>query len=83
MSITISKITRAGQITLPKKIRSGRAFAHAKAVMFEERGSEIVITPMRAGKSSAENDHLAFAEYTMRDWLDPENDNLFKLPKNL
>ena len=58
-------------------------FAHAKAVMFEERGSEVVITPMRAGKSSVESDHLAFVEYTMRDWLDPENDNLFKLPKNL
>ena len=83
MTTTISKITRAGQITLPKKIRSGRAFAHAKAVMFEELGSEVVITPMRAGKSSVESDHLAFVEYTMRDWLDPENDNLFKLPKNL
>lgn len=82
MASTISKITRAGQITLPKKIR-GTTFADATAVVFEERGTEVVIKPLRAQKTRSANDHMAFVEYTMLGWLDPENDNLFKLPKEL
>ena len=80
----ISKITRAGQITIPKKIRTGRVFSHAKAVTFEERGDEVVVKPLRSDHELPLNmDHWPFVEYTMRDWLDPVNDDLFKMPKGL
>ena len=81
---TISKITRAGQITLPKKIRTGRAFTHAKAVVFEERGEEVVIKPLKSDSSFGTNmDHWPFVVHTMQNWLDEENDDLFELPKGL
>ena len=84
MSVTISKITRAGQITLPKKIRSGRAFAHAKAVVFEERGSEVVVKPLNVQKiQHTTNDHWPIIVHTMRDWLDEVNDDLVKLPHEI
>lgn len=84
MSVTISKITRAGQITLPKKIRSGKTFAHAKAVLFEERGSEVVIKPLRTqDERETKSDHLSVVEYTMRDWLDSAHDDLFEIPKGI
>jgi len=83
MSITISKITRAGQVTLPKKLRD-KAFADATAVVFEERGKEVVIRPVQIRKKQVnDNWHMPLVEYTMRDWLDPENDNLFELPKGI
>lgn len=86
MSVTISKITRAGQITLPKKLRT-KAFAGASAVVFEDRGKEVVIKPVHVQKIKAEEDvdnwYMPLVEHTMRDWLDSENDNLFKLPKKL
>lgn len=82
MSITISKITRAGQITLPKKIRDNRAFAGAQAVSFEARGDEeIVIRPLRAQKKQrTSTDHWPIVAHTMRDWLDEAHDDLVKLP---
>lgn len=84
MATTISKITRAGQITLPKKIRSGRAFAHAKAVLFEERGSEVVIMPLQAQSArETKSDHLSVVEHTMRDWLDSAHDDLFEIPDRI
>jgi len=80
----ISKITRAGQITLPKKIRTGRLFAHAKAVIIEERSDEVVVKPLRSDHELPLNmDHWPFVVYTMRDWLDEENDDLLKLPAGL
>ena len=82
MSVTISKITRAGQITLPKRIRSRGVFANAKAVSFEERGSEIVIKPLQVHSArEVKNDHLSVVEYTMHDWLDSAHDDLFEIPK--
>ena len=84
MTIAISKITRAGQITLPKKIRTNRAFADSTAVVFEDRGSEIIIKPLVTPEiQNISRDHLPFVEYTMRDWLDPVNDNLFKIPTDV
>lgn len=56
----------------------GGAFLHAKAVSVEERGNEVIITPIRALR--AEEEHLPIAQYSMRDWLDAENDDLFSLP---
>jgi len=82
--ISISKITRAGQITLPKKIRTNRTFQHSTAVFFEERANEVVIRPLKSGFALGENmNHWPFVEHTMRDWLDPVNDDLFKMPENL
>jgi len=78
MVVTIGKITRAGQITLPKRIRERGAFAHAKAVAVEERGNEIVITPLQS--PHVEGEHLPIVESAMRDWLDAANDDLFSLP---
>ena len=84
MASAISKITRGGQITLPKKIRTRKAFANVHAVVFEDRGEEIVLRPLRtSGNQEFARDHLPFVEHTMRDWLDPVNDNLFKMPKDL
>lgn len=84
---SISKITRAGQITLPKKIRTGRVFSKATAVVIEERKNEVVIKPLilqiEAPSENIAGDHLPFVGHTMRGWLDPENDNLFKIPGNL
>ena len=83
MSIAISKITRAGQITLPKKIRNA-AFAGASAVVFEERGKEVVIKPLQVKKEYARNmDHWPLVVHTNQSWLDPENDDLIELPKGL
>ena len=78
MVVTIGKITRAGQITLPKRIRESWAFAHANAVAVEERGNEIIITAIRSLR--AEEEHLPVVEHAMRDWLDAANDDLFSLP---
>lgn len=81
MTVAVSKITRAGQITLPKKIRSGKAFALAQAVLFEDRGDEIVIRPLHAREADdMKRDHLPYVEFTMRDWLDRANDDLFEIP---
>ena len=84
MTITISKITRAGQVTLPKKLRD-KVFAGARAVVFEERGTEIIVKPVEIAKEEKRvgDWHMPLVEYTMRDWLDPENDDLFELPKDL
>lgn len=86
MTITISKITRAGQITLPKKLRT-KAFAGASAVVFEDRGREVIIKPVHVQKIKTvkgdDNWYMPLVEHTMRDWLDSENDNLFKMPKDL
>jgi AbrB family looped-hinge helix DNA binding protein len=82
MTIAISKITRAGQITLPKKIRTSRAFAQSTAVTFEERGSEVVVRPLKA-EANHPNDHWPIVVHTMQDWLDPVNDDLIELPKDL
>ncbi|MDO8514310.1 MAG: AbrB/MazE/SpoVT family DNA-binding domain-containing protein [bacterium] len=81
MLTTISKITRAGQITLPKIIRDSKAFVGARAVLFEERGDEeVVIRPLRAKSARGDkNDHLSIVEHTMRDWLDEVNDDLFNV----
>ncbi|MBI4093607.1 AbrB/MazE/SpoVT family DNA-binding domain-containing protein [Candidatus Kaiserbacteria bacterium] len=77
MFVAISKITRGGQITLPKKIRARRAFADVRAVVFEERGEEIVLKPLRASPArDLARDHLPIAEYTMREWLDDAHDDL-------
>ncbi|OGG60597.1 hypothetical protein A3C86_04875 [Candidatus Kaiserbacteria bacterium RIFCSPHIGHO2_02_FULL_49_16] len=78
MVVTIGKITRAGQITLPKRIRERGAFALARAVTVEERGNEVIITPIRPLRT--EEEHLPVVEHTMRDWLDAANDDLFDLP---
>ena len=81
---SISKITRAGQITLPKKIRTSSAFQHSTAVVFEERADEIVIKPLKSFATLGDTmDHWPFIEYTMRDWLNPENDDLFEIPKHV
>jgi len=81
---SISKITRAGQITLPKKIRTGRAFSQATAVVIEERAGEVVIKPLQSDVKLPPNmDHWPFVIYTMRNWLDEENDDLLKLPDDL
>jgi len=82
MTITISKITRAGQITLPKKIRTSRAFARSKAVMFEERGDEVIVRPLAPDVRPA-NDHWPVVVHSMQDWLDEVNDDLLELPKDL
>ena len=85
MAITISKITRAGQITLPKRIRDA-AFAGASAVLFEERGREIIVKPLEIKKersTSDGNDHWPIVAHTMQHWLDEENDNLIALPTNV
>ena len=83
MTLTISKITRAGQITLPKKLRT-KAFADATAVVFEERGKEVVIKPLQVKKGHARNmDHWPLVMYTNQSWLDPENDDLIELPKRI
>ena len=77
----ISKITRAGQITLPKKIRSGRVFARASAVEFEERNNEVVIKPLLTHDAArTTNDHWPIVVHTMRDWLDEAHDDLVKFP---
>lgn len=84
MAITISKITRVGQITLPKKIRSGRAFVGVSAVTFEDRGNEIVVRPLRHEKThpvKKRNDHLSVVERTMRGWSDKAHDDLFEVPE--
>lgn len=82
MTVTVSKITRAGQITLPKRIRSGKAFAHAKAVLFVDRGNEVIIKPLQERETGdIKRDYLPFAEYTTRDWLDSANDDLFAIQK--
>ena len=84
MTITISKITRAGQITLPKRIRMSKAFAGVQAVVFEDSGDQLIVKPLKSPKKQEfARDHLPFVEYTMRDWLDPVNDDLFKIPKDL
>jgi len=83
MTITISKITRVGQITLPKKIRGGRAFVGAHAVTFEDRGNEVVVRPLRHEKAypaKKRHDHLSVVEHTMRDWSDTAHDDLFEVP---
>ncbi len=82
MTITISKITRAGQITLPKKIRTSRAFARSTAVTFEECGNEVIIRPLKTEARPASN-HWPIVVHTMRDWLDEVNDDLIELPKGL
>lgn len=85
MNLTlISKITERGQITLPKRVRDTRLFSEARAVVFEERGHEIVIKPMRTQKKlRATNDHWPLAVHSHQDWLDAENDDLIKLPIDL
>jgi len=82
--VSISKITRGGQITLPIKIRTSRAFQNSTAVMFEERKNEIVIRPLKSEPASKDSmDHWPFVEHTMRDWLDSVNDDLFKAAKDI
>jgi len=84
MSAPISTITRSGQVTIPKKIRSGRLFSNASAVSFEERGNEIVMIPIAVRPSGRPgSDFWPLYVQSNQDWLDPVNDDLVKLPKNL
>ncbi len=72
---TIGKITERGQITLPRKIRDSAAFVNARAVIFVSEGDSVRVTALRT--SMPKDDHLALLNHTMKDWLDPVNDDLF------
>ena len=80
----MSKISERGQITLPKRVRETQLFRGAHAVVFEERGQEIVIQPMHARqKIRTANDHWSAVVHSHQDWLDAENDDLIKLPSSV
>jgi len=78
MTTAISKITRAGQITLPKNIRSRGDFARARAVEFVETNGTLVLRPVLAASPILDED-AAVINHTMREWLDAEHDDLFIL----
>ncbi len=75
MNTAISKITERGQITLPHKMRRSSAFAHARAVIFTQEGDSLRVTALKHKKPASE--HAQILNATMRDWLDPINDDLF------
>jgi AbrB family looped-hinge helix DNA binding protein len=49
MSTTSNKITRKGQVTIPKEIRKK---LNAEAVYFEVKGSDILVKPVRDAAGS-------------------------------
>ena len=71
----MSKITERGQITLPKRLRETQVFREARAVEFEQLPDAIVIRPVK--RATPADEHRALLDYTLRDWLHPDNDDLF------
>ncbi len=73
---TISKITERGQVTLPKKIRSLRSFAHARAVVFTEHSGIVTIQPITTAHDRT-TEHATLLDHSLKEWSDTAHDNLF------
>jgi bifunctional DNA-binding transcriptional regulator/antitoxin component of YhaV-PrlF toxin-antitoxin module len=72
---SISRITERGQITLPKKIRDSRFFAHSRAVSISLHNGVVTLTPIKSADS--ENEHLTVLDTTLAGWSDLAHDDLF------
>lgn len=52
-----------------------KAFANARAVLFVQEADSVRVTAIKA--PNQDNDQAALLNHTMRDWLNPVNDDLF------
>ncbi len=69
MDFAIVKISRKGQITLPKNLK--KEFYNGEKVLIVKKGKSIVLKSMRC-LSPKVRDDLIFAERTERAWRDYE-----------
>ena len=73
----ISKITRGGQVTLPKSIRATRHFSDAHAVEFIQKNDMVVVRPIKTTSDKDRSAQKKILDYTMREWADTAHDDLF------
>lgn len=73
-----AKITRNGQITLPKKLRIKNNIEEGQIILFSEEENKIILQPIPM-KHQETDDHLKVLESGLQDWADPIHDDLFEI----
>lgn len=74
MIAVASKVTRNGQVTIPKKLREKQQLKEGSVVFFVEEAGQLVLKT--AVEKSEDQDYLHFLDKQMAEWLDPVNDDL-------
>lgn len=70
-----AKITRNGQITVPKKIREQRNWRVGEVIKFEDKPDGVFLESI--SNDQEELAYLDLLNVQMSDWADPINDDLF------